>query len=240
MIFLLVPLLVIGTVAWRYRKSQRREFPLIAEKGRTDGIKALDDGNFDKAHQLLAAAASAVDALGGAVEAADEIRHAALEAAVFVNLAPGSLEDMLAEAGRTAPEAWDSKFDLLYKGRSILIDSWITAAPESGGSSGYSLFYRVLPAGEPSNFRAESDAPPERFADLDLAGLELLEQAHPQVGDRVTFGARLASFRYQSDRDRWLVRFEPKSGVFITHLQALQPMGWPPPRAGDEPPEPPP
>ena len=42
--------------------------------GRT-GIPALDEGNFDKAYQLLSAAKSAVNALGGAVEDADAIRE---------------------------------------------------------------------------------------------------------------------------------------------------------------------
>ena len=60
----LVPLLVIGTVAWRYRQYQRQQFPLDAEKGRTEGIRALEEGEFDKAHQLLSAARSAVDAPG--------------------------------------------------------------------------------------------------------------------------------------------------------------------------------
>ena len=105
---------------------------MIAEKGRIEGIPALDEGNFDKAYQLLSAAKSAVDALGGAVEGADEIRTAAAEAAIFVDLSPRLLEDMLEEAGRTDPDAWASKFETLYKGRAILIDSIITDEPEPG------------------------------------------------------------------------------------------------------------
>ena len=41
------------------------------------------------------------------------------------------------------------------------------------------------------------------------------------------FGATLASFKYDdSESDAWLVRLEPKSGVFITHTKALDSIGW--------------
>ena len=106
---------------------------MIAETGRIEGIPALEEGNFDKAYQLLSAAKSAVDALGGAVDGADEIRNAADEAAIFVDLSPQTLEEMLEEAGRTDPDSLGRpSSDALYKGRAILIDSTITEAPGRG------------------------------------------------------------------------------------------------------------
>src|SRR5207247_747776 len=75
LIFVLIPLLVVATVGWRYWTQRRQEYPLTAERGRIEGIPALDEGNFDKAYQLLSAAKTAVDALGGAVEDAEAIRH---------------------------------------------------------------------------------------------------------------------------------------------------------------------
>ena len=86
---------------WRQR---RQEYPLIAEKGRLEGIPALEQGDFDKAHNLLSAARKAVDALGGGVEDAEEIRDAADEAEILVNLCIQKLEDLLAEA--TPTEEW--------------------------------------------------------------------------------------------------------------------------------------
>jgi len=232
LIALLVPLLVVATVGWRYWNSRRQEFPLIAERGRTEGIPALDEGNFDRAYQILSAAKAAVEALGGDVADAEAIRHAAAEAAIFVDRSPRLLEDLLDEAGRTDPETWASRFDLLYKGRSILIDSWIMGAPEGGGSAGHTLAYRVFAPGEASDFLNPA-APRERYADIDLAGFELLEQT--SVGDHVTFGARLAGLRYESESDKWVVRLDPKSGVFIVHTGALQAIGWPVPKEIDEP-----
>jgi len=237
LVFLLVPLLVAATVGWRYWKTRRQEFPLIAERGRTEGIPALEEGNFDKAYQLLSSAKSALDALGDAVEGAEEIRQAADEAAIFVDLCSRSLEELLEEAGRTAPEAWATRFDMLYKGRSILIDTRITAVPGESGSKGYAIEYRVFPPGEASQFGERgAGGRPERFAEFDLAGFELLELARPSSGNLVRFGARLASLRYEGDRDRWVVRLEPKTGIFIQHYKALSAMGW----SNNDEPSPPP
>ncbi len=125
LIFVLVPLLVVMTVSWRYWRQRRQEYPLIAERGKVEGIPALEEGNFDKAYQLLSAAKAAVNALGGAVDDADTIRNAADEAAIFVDQAPISLEEMLEQAGRTDPQSWATKFDAVYKGRAVSFDTWI-------------------------------------------------------------------------------------------------------------------
>ncbi len=49
LILIFVPLLVITAAAWSYWRNLRQEYPLIAERGKTDGIPALDEGKFDKA-----------------------------------------------------------------------------------------------------------------------------------------------------------------------------------------------
>jgi hypothetical protein len=218
--------LVIATVAWRIRRSSRQEYPVIAERGKIEGIPALEAGEFDKAYQLLSAAKAAVDALGGAVDDAEKIRQAAAEAAIFVDRT-GSLEEMLDEAGRTSPDVWASRFDTLYKGRTILIESAVLEEPEAGGPSRYLLEYIILPTGAAENFGDVGVARPPRTGLIDLTGFELLELARPRKGDRVSFGARLASFQYDAANDVWLVGLEPKSGVFITHTKALEACGWP-------------
>jgi DNA-directed RNA polymerase subunit RPC12/RpoP len=221
LLLVVVPCLVIATVAWRYRQQVRQGYPAIVEKGRTEGIKALDEGDFDKAFQLLAAAKSAVDGLSGAVEGADEVRQAADESAIFVNLITRELGELLDEAGRTDPITWDSKFDSLYKGRSIVVDSIITAVPDGAKSTKYELLFRALPPGEATN----RDGRPERAGELDLTNFQLLQMAGRPIGDRVIFGATLASFKRDSESGAWLVRLEPKSGVFITHTKALDSFG---------------
>jgi len=227
LILIAVPLVVVGTIAWRYRQHRRQEYPIIAEEGRQKGIPALDEGNFDKAYQLLSAAKTAVDALGGAVEDAEAIRCAADEAAVFVNLCSRSLEDLLTEAGRTSPETWRSRFDSLYKGQYVILDSHILAEPVPGKSLNFELEYIVFPLGEASSFRRGELARPERIGRIDLTGFRLFESPHRQVGHRVTFGAKLAGFEYDANADQWLIRLDPKSGVYITHTKALETLGWP-------------
>jgi hypothetical protein len=225
-LFVLVPLLVVATLGWRYRQQRLRESPLIAERGVSEGIPALEAGDFDKANQVLSRAKAAVNALGGAVECADEIRSAADEAQIFVDLIPETPEDLLAVAGRSDALAWETRFDTLYKGRSIFIDSWITFEPSQGSAEPYEILYRVLPPGEASNFRDGKNARPDRVCSIDLTGFQLFELARPSAGNRVIFGARLAAFKYDSAKDAWVIRLEPKSGVFITHTKALEAIGW--------------
>ena len=227
LILIVVPILVILAIGWRLWLQRRQQFPLDAEKGRLEGIPALDEGNFDKAHQLLAKAKVAVDALGGAIEGAVEIRQAALEAAIFVDQTAKSLEEMLDDAGRTDPEVWASKFDTLYKGRTIVIDSWIAATPSKEGSGTYEIMYKVLPPGGASSFSEAGEARPPRIGLIDFTGFQLFEQLQPKIGAPVRFGARLATFEYDRDKDTWIIKLEPKSGVIIEHTRALESLGWP-------------
>jgi len=221
-----VAFLVVGTVAFRAWMSRRQDLPRVAEIGRTEGIPALEQGKFDKAYQLLSAAKEAVDSLGGAVEDADKIRHAADEAAIFVDLIPETLENLLDEAGRTTPQSWATRFDNLYKGRAVIIDARIISTPESAGSSRYGLDYLVFPPGEGSNFRDPAGGRP-RYARIDLTGFEAITLAQPQVGTHVVFGARLASFQYDSDAEEWVIGLDPKSGISIRYDKALETLGWP-------------
>jgi hypothetical protein len=228
-IFWVVPVLVVATVGFRSWRQKRQEYPLIAEKGRIEGIPALDEGKFDKAYQLLSAAKSAVDSLGGDVEDAEEIRNAADEAAIFINLASRTLEEMLDEAGHTDPDVWATRFDNLYKNRSIIIDSWIATAPEPGKGA-YDMQYRVFPLGGASQFSdSRNVVTPERMGFIDLTDFQLLESMSPRPGvdDRITFGARLASFQYDSTRELWVIRLESRSGAWIRHNKALEALGWP-------------
>ena len=96
-LLVLVPIVVLATAAWRYREHLRQGYPLIVEKGKLEGIPALEAGEFDKAHHLLSEARSAVDALGGAIQDADDIRQAAQEAAIYVYLLPEDLGKLLSE-----------------------------------------------------------------------------------------------------------------------------------------------
>jgi hypothetical protein len=211
-------LLIAATVGFRQWRQHRQDLPRIAALGRVDGLEALDQGEFDKAYQLLSRARHAVDALGGAVEGAAEIRQGAAEAEIFVSLVSDRLETILDAAGRADPKEWPSQFSRLYKGRSIIIDAHIVATSETSGQTRYELDYQVLPDGE---------GKPLRVARIDTTGFQLFALAAPKVGDQVTFGARLAAFTYDDQAQEWRLLLEPRSGVYLTHPRALEALGWP-------------
>ena len=199
--------------------SRREDLPQVARIGATEGIPALEEGKFDKANQLLSAAREAVDSLGGAVEDADEIRHAADEAAIFVNLLSDPLESLLDEAARTSPQAWAARFDTLYKGRAVIIDATITATPETAGSHRYEIDYLVLTPGEGTREPPRCPHRPDR-----LRG----DHPGPAQGGR-SRGLRRPAGRLpvRPEAQEWLIRFEPKSGVSIKYMKALETLGWP-------------
>jgi hypothetical protein len=227
-IFAVVALVVVATISLRIWRNVRQSYPQVAELGRDEGIPALEAGEFDRAHQILAPAKQAVDALGGQVEGADRIRQAADEAALYVNLASLGLEEMLDEAARaTTPKEWASRFNDRYKGRGVVFDTDIRATPADPVGR-YEIDYVILPIEDVGSFRAEG-ARPERSARVDFRGFELFDLAKPKVGDHVVFGARLAALEYDAEARGWVVRLEPRSGLFVRFHEALDALGWPDP-----------
>jgi hypothetical protein len=210
---------IVALVLGLWQRFKQQEYPKIAERGRTEGLKALDAGEFDKARDLLNRARRAVDGMRGEFRGAEEIRQGAEEADLIADLVDEPLERLLDQAARVGPEEWALAFDRQYKGRGILLDVHIVG-PAAGG--GFELDYRVLARGP--------NGP--RVARIDTAGFKLLELAHPKPGDGLIFGARLGSFRL--DGDAWRITLQPDSGVIMTHPRALEALGWPSFRAGKE------
>ena len=208
-----------GTVAFRTWRSYKRDSPQVAQVGFTRESPRLKAGQFDKAYQLLSAAKDAVVRLNDQVEHASEIREAADQAAIFVNLLSDSLETLLDEAAPSPPQAWANRFDDLYKGRSVIIEATITATPETSAKNRYEIDYLVLGQGVGD--------PRDRRATIDLTGVEAITLAHRNKGDHVIFGARLESFQMDKDAGEWVVRLEPKTAVSITCREALEAIGWP-------------
>lgn len=214
LLFAGVVLLVLVAVSVRRWRQRLEELPQIAEIGRTEGMKRLDAGDFQAAKKLLADAASAVDGLGGRYEGADAIRQGAREAAIFTDLAPESLEDILQEATTYRDvKDWSSHFADFYKGRSVILDDSIVATPDPNRpGSGYRGAYKVYGGRGPK---------PDAKARIDLAGFELLQLVEPKVGEPKIFGARLASLELDIATSEWVFTLEPDSGVFMTHPKAL-------------------
>lgn len=222
---LAVVVVVLGTVAFSVYRNARRDYPALVQQGREEGIPALDDGDFDRANRILSRAAEAVEALGGQIGGAEEVRQAAREAAIFVDLIPERLEEILDERARTVDESeWQSTFDRLYRGRSILLSAEVTGTPDTSGR--FEINYRVL------NRTATSP----RVGRIDFEGFRLFESGGPRVGTQLQFGARLEGV--WSEEDGYRIQLQPESGVTITRFDALDALGWEPIETASRPPSP--
>ena len=220
--------LVLGAVTVKRWRQRLEELPRIAEIGRTEGFKKLDSGDFFAAKKILADASAAVDALGGRFEGADAIRQGAREAAIFTDLVPRTLEDLVEEAATYRDvNGWSAHFRAMYQGRSILLETTITAVPDPARpGSRYQDAYRIL-VGRGSK--------PEAQGRIDFTGFELFDLAQPKVGEIKLVGARLASLEFNVAENLWFCTLEPDSGVFMTHTQALEALHWPTAAPAEEP-----
>ena len=215
LIFAGVVLLVVATGGIRAWRAELQDAPRVAELGRTEGLAALDAGDFDRAYQLLAPARAAVRRLGGQFDGAEAIIQGADEAEVLTGLGIAP-EELIDQAARADPKVWAKTFDSLHKGRTILVVAQVTAVPDGQGKGRYDLDYRIFPPGEGNE--------PERVGRIDLDGFKLFETLKPRVNDSIRFGARIVSFQYDSDGRAWLVGLDPASGVIMTHQKALDAM----------------
>lgn len=213
-------LVIVGAVSLKRWRQRLEELPRIAEIGRTEGFKKLDAGDFFAAKKILADAAAAVDAMGGRFEGADKIRQAAQEAAIFTDLVPQTLEDLVEEAATYRDVGgWSDHFAAIYRGRSIILETTITAIPDSTKpGSRYGDAYQILVGRGPK---------PEARGRLDYAKFALFDLTEPKVGEIKLFGARLAALEFDIADNIWVITLEPDSGVFMTHPQALEAIHWP-------------
>ena len=222
LIFMGTALIVVATIALSHWKQRRQMLPSLVERGRTEGIAALNQGRFDTANEILSTASRAVDELGGDVEGADDVRQAAREAAILADRSLETLETILDRSARLEPAERDKMFKTLYQGRSFIVDDHVRAAGE-GSRGGYDIEYRV---GVPGN-------PRPRVGKIDFDGFRLFEVLKPKPGQRVVFGARLKKLRYDESEDIWYFEIEPESGALMSWkpLEAIDGTRWedPPP-----------
>jgi hypothetical protein len=227
LLFVGLVLLIVGTVAIRRHRQRLEDLPKVAELGLTEGIRKLDAGEFDTAKKLLADAADAVNGLGGRFEGADTIRQGALEAALFADLAPDRIDEILEKAALSESKDWPSTFAAHYKGRSIILDPPVSEAPDpSRPGSRYQINFPIYFGRGPK---------PGGKGRVDLTGFRLFELSQPKVDEQKPFGARFASIELDPSSNEWVVTFEPDSGAYITHPKALEAIGWAEPDPSEEP-----
>ena len=222
LIFVAVVLIVAATIGQGIWRKKLEGLPKDFERGKTEGIAALERGEFGSAKQILQTAAEAIRLLGGRLEdpEVENVRQAADEAAIYADLMDLSLETLVDRAARARPgDDWPSTFKASVEGRSIVIEAHVTAVPDPGQpDSTYEIDYRI---------GYGKGSTPDGRGRIDLKGFRLTDDAHPKLGDRLAFGARVAAVEFELDRKEWVVKLEPKSGVFVRHYKALRYLGWP-------------
>ena len=223
LIFVSVALIVVATVAYKIRWARLAELPLVADTRLDGGGAGPRRGPARRRPATPLHARDAVDTLGDRSEHATDIRQAALEVGVLTQLCPDPLSALLEQASRSEDKEWAAEFSRLYKGRTVVIDTQVTGVRDAEGGGRYELAFRVFPQGEGTRPRSQ--------ARVDLRGFKLVETIKPRAGDRLLFGARLASFKFDLENEVWLISFEADSGVTMVHHKALASLGMP---AGDE------
>lgn len=199
-----VVLLVVATVALKLWKERRQNLPQVAEINRSEGMNALERGDYGLAKDRLRKAANALTELRD--DQAGKIRQAADEAAILADQVGEKLEDLIDMAAYRSEE-WPELFDRKYRGRSVLLDGTLQVRRDR--EPGFELDYRIVGDGK---------APKTGW--VDLSDLAIFEGGAVKPGHKVIFGARLASITLD-DRGEWRLRFESKSGVFMTNVKAL-------------------
>jgi hypothetical protein len=216
LILVSVMLLVVSTFAFRLWRHRLENLPHEAEINLDQGIEALEAGEFDAAKRKLAIAARDFERLGVQDERGHKSRQLADEAAILADRATRTLEEIVEEAARyDPPEKWPSRFETIYRGQAVIIDSELAADPEHSPTGAYELTYRIFVG-----------RPPGRRGRIDLKGFRLFEVLEPVKSQRVTFGARLASLTL--DGNEWVFGLEPDSGVIMTNQKALEKADWTP------------
>ncbi|HEU5115487.1 MAG TPA: hypothetical protein VFT74_02310, partial [Isosphaeraceae bacterium] len=205
-----------STFAYRVWRQRWENLPHEAEVHFDEGTSALELGEFDSAKRKLGIAAHDFELLGIDDERARNARQLADEAAILADRASRTLEEIVEEAARyDPPEQWPSRFETIYRGQAVIVDSEVETEPDHSPFKSYELTYRIFVG-----------RPPGRRGRIDLKGFKLFETLRPVKSQRVLFGARLASLTL--DGNEWVVGLEPDSGVIMTRQKALEKTDWTP------------
>src|SRR5262249_11362466 len=124
------------------------------------------------------------------------------QAALLADLLPESVGELLQRAASLPEEEWQAQFTRRYRGQAVVFDADVHL--EAGNQ--FSLDYQVRAGAEQARIDVN-----------DLKLLPLLPRDRPP---RLLFGVRLASIAREPP-GIWVVRFEPDSGVLLTHHGAV-------------------
>jgi hypothetical protein len=164
------------------------------------GRAALAEEKLLQARAELAQARERLARAPGALSAAEarELTQLHRQTVLVTDLSSESLGEMLRVAAGLRPDEWEAHFERRYRGQAVIFDDVVRRDPAGGLTL---ATYEVRAPGE--------------SARLDLDGLKLLKALPLQEPQRLLFGARLTAITREPP-GRWVVRFDPDSGVLLT------------------------
>jgi tRNA A-37 threonylcarbamoyl transferase component Bud32 len=165
------------------------------------GRAALADEKFALAAEEFGTARDLLARSPGTLprDQARELEQLYRQASLLSDLLHESLDDVLRLAAGLREPEWGRQFERRYQGHAVIFDDVLQR----------DAFGRLCLA------VYEVRAPGER-ARLDLDGLGLLRGLPLELPHRLLFGARLAAVEREPPPGRWVIRFEPNSGVLVT------------------------
>lgn len=167
------------------------------------GQRALSQGKFQVAFEEAKKAEKIRADFPDTVSLAErrQVTHLYRQAALFTDLLPESLNEILRHAADLAElddVEWQEHFKGRYANRSLIFDDEVRREAAGGYQLlGSAFFVRGKPVR------------------LDLANVQLLHALPLDKPQRVLFGVRLHSIALEPG-GVWVVRFEPDSGVLLT------------------------
>jgi len=180
----------------------------------TAGRRALAEGDFHLGAQLLQSALDQDPQRPGSYSASERRDATQLwrQADLLSWLSSRSVEEIVEAAEQVPhPEEWKAQFYTEYKGKAIVFDDEVQfeAAPMRDDERRRPVLrrYRIVVAGQDVRIALE-----------DLTVLGSLPLERPQ---RMLFGGRLAAVE-RGQGGRWVVHFEPDSGVLLTDRGAAE------------------
>jgi hypothetical protein len=166
------------------------------------GHKLLTEGSFRLAMEEMNPAARPLDLspLDGAERR--RWRQVQRQAALFADLLPEPLEDIIRHGAGVKEQEWQADFRHRFLGKALVLDAEFRKPPGGTWEVLYPLFHG------------------QDRARLIVADLKILESVPSAEPLRLVVGVRLASVRLENPGPAWVVRFEPDSGVFVTDSTA--------------------
>jgi hypothetical protein len=206
---LLVLFMLAGGIAgWRLywqpgKPGSRQSQPDLSQTLQSvieEGRKALAAGNFRMAREYLNQARELHQRNPGLLAPAQarELQQLQLQAALLADLLKESLQQVLGNAVKVEGPEWQAIFTDDYRGKAIVFDGRFRR--DVNGHVHLTGFF-VFIGNEETR--------------LEWNNLRILQHLPLQEPQRLLLGVRLASAR-REEGGRWVIRFDPDSGVLLT------------------------